>query len=480
MCLIAGGVGSNLRERFVTMILAGKHRGEDSFGVWTDGGVFKSGDFSRVSEIPDGRIGLLQCRLAMTGSKAFTQPFVNELALVHNGEIYNHRELRAWLEGKGVSFESDVDSEVILRLIEFFLDGGMSVSEAVGRAMGMLEGDYAVAFSNGERIYLFRDPIGIRPLYFSPRGFFASERKVLWSIGEEAIPVRPGELVIIDRNTIKRETVFSLARLRRKPLDPKRAVEAVARALTCATRHRVGKRTGILFSGGLDSSTIALIASEYSDVVLYTAGAEGSQDLEWARKVADLLGLPLRERVFDIDDVRDAVPRVAFAIEEPNPMNLAIGVPLYFATELARKDGARVLLSGQGADELFGGYAKYLERPELMERDLEEIGEKNLARDDKIAMLNSVEGRFPFLSLPVVSAALNTPLEAKISGGRRKVVLRKAALKLGLPEEVAWREKKAAQYGSGSQKILERLAKSEGLRLREYAEKLFIETFKRG
>ncbi|HDZ35951.1 MAG TPA: asparagine synthase, partial [Thermococcus sp.] len=125
MCLVAGGLGSNLREKFIVMINAGKHRGEDSFGVWTDEGVMKSSDFSKVHEIPDGNIGLLQCRLAMTGSLGFTQPFVNELALIHNGEIYNHRELRAWLEGKGVSFETDVDSEVVLRLIEFFLDRGL-------------------------------------------------------------------------------------------------------------------------------------------------------------------------------------------------------------------------------------------------------------------------------------------------------------------------------------------------------------------
>ncbi|ASJ09616.1 asparagine synthase [Thermococcus siculi] len=479
MCLIAGGIGSNLREKFTVMINAGKHRGSDSFGVWTDEGVLKSDDFSKVSEIPDGRIGVLQCRLAMTGSKTFTQPFVNEFALVHNGEIYNHRELRAWLEGRGVSFESDVDSEVILRLIEHLLEGGASIEEAVRKAMTMLEGDYAVAISDGEVIHLFRDPVGVRPLYYSPDGFFASERKVLWAAGEEAIPVNPGELVTISAGGIERRRVFSLEELRRKPLTGERAVEALLRTLNCTVKHRVGKRTGVLFSGGLDSSLIALLASRYSDVVLYTAGAEGSPDLEWARKASETLGLPLREYVFDIDDVREVVPRVVFAIEEPNPMNLAIGIPLYFATRKARDDGVKVLLSGQGADELFGGYAKYLEKPELMESDLLELGERNLARDDKIAMLNSVEGRFPFLGLPVVSVGINTPIEAKISGSVRKLVLRKAALKAGLPEEVAMREKKAAQYGSFAQKFLEKLARREGLSLREYAEKAFKEAFKR-
>ncbi|NJE60217.1 asparagine synthase-related protein [Thermococcus sp. 21S7] len=479
MCLIAGGIGEGLRERFARMILAGKHRGENSFGVWTDTGVLKSEDFSRVAEIPDGRVGLLQCRLAMTGSPGYTQPFYNDLVLVHNGEIYNHTHLRGYLEGKGASFETDVDSEVILRLIEHLLGEGLRVGEAVRKVMLMLEGDYAVAFSDGERIYLFRDPVGIRPLYYSPRGFFASEKKVLWAIGEEAIPVEPGELVVISRQGVERKRVFTLTELKGTALTQKGAKRALLSVLEHAVRVRTGKKTGVLFSGGLDSSLIALLASRHSNVVLYAAGAEGSPDLEWARRASELLGLPLREYVFDLDDVREAVSRVVFAIEEPNAMNLAIGIPLYFATRLAGEEGCRLLLSGQGADELFGGYAKYLKNPALMESDLLEMGEKNLARDDKIAMLNSVEGRVPFLDLAVVSVALRTPAGAKIENGVRKAVLRKAAVELGLPKEIAEREKKAAQYGSHAQKLLEKLAKMENLTLSGYAQKAFREVFKR-
>lgn len=479
MCLIAGGIGKNIRERFISMIITGKHRGEDSFGVWTDSGVLKSHDFSEVSVIPDGRIGLLQCRLAMTGSLDHNQPFHNDFSLVHNGEIYNHRHLRAYLEGKGVSFESDVDSEAILRLLKYFLmKKGIGVEEAIRKAMLMLEGDYAVAFSDGERIYLFRDPIGVRPLYYSPNGFFASEKKVLWAIGEEATPVQPGELVVLSREGVYRRRVFNILELKGGPLPLERAKLALMKTLVHAVRVRVGKRTGVLFSGGLDSSLIALIASNYSKVTLYTAGTEGSPDLEWARKVSDELGLPLNEYVFDFDDVREAVPRVAFAIEDPNPMNLAIGIPLYFATKLAREDGCKLLLSGQGADELFGGYAKYLERPELMESDLLDMGEKNLARDDKIAMLNSVEGRVPFLDLAVVSISLRTPLEYKIQNGVRKAILREVATELGLPLQIANRDKKAAQYGSRAQKLLEKLAGMESMTLREYAKKAFNEVFK--
>ena len=473
MCLIAGGIG-DVRERLIKMALAGKHRGPDSFGVWTDEGTLKSNDFSRLSEIPGGRIGLLQCRLAMTGSKTFTQPFVNELALVHNGEIYNHRQIRAFLE-KSVSFESDVDSEVILRLIEFLRGKGLSFLDAVREGMRWLEGDYAVAFSEGERIYLFRDPVGVRPLYFSPNGFFASERKVLWAIGEKAIPVQPGELVVLG-DKVRRARLFSLECLKGKPLPEESILRGLENVLDYAVKLRSAQRTGILFSGGLDSTLIAYFASRHSDVVLYAAGTEDSPDLEWARKVSDHFGWELRERVFDLDDVEEVVEKLIFAIEEPNPMNLAIGVPLYFATELAKRDGVKVLLSGQGADELFGGYAKYLERPELMWSDLLNMAERNLARDDKIAMLNSVEGRFPFLSLPVVGIALRTPRELKIAGGRRKIILRRLALRLGIPEWIANREKKAAQYGSRAQKLLEKLAKREKLSLREFAERLFRET----
>ncbi|ASJ02282.1 asparagine synthase [Thermococcus profundus] len=477
MCLVGGGIGKGLREKFITMILSGKHRGPDSFGVWTNEGFLKSMDFSDLDGIPDGDIGLFQCRLGMTGSKSYTQPFFNDLVLVHNGEIYNHSQLRTFLEGKGVEFESDVDSEVILRLLENMLGEGLSIEGAAARAMRMLEGDYAVGISDGERIHLFRDPIGIRPLYYSPNGFFASEKKVLWAVGEEAIPVSPGELVTISENGIERKKLFDVLELRGKTLSHDHALKALKSSLEYSVRIRCGKKTGVLFSGGLDSSIVALLASKYSDVILYTAGMEGSQDLEWARKASELLGLELREYVFTEDEVEEELPRIAFTIEEPNPMNLAIGIPLYFATRLAGKDGVKVLLSGQGADELFGGYAKYLERPELMEEDIINLSERNLARDDKIAMLNGVEGRYPFLSMPVVWTALNIPLELKISGGVRKAILRKLALKLGLPAEIASREKKAAQYGSGAQKALERIAKRRGTSLRGLAEALFSEAF---
>lgn len=341
--------------------------------------------------------------------------------------------------------------------------------EAVKKAMLMLRGDYAVAFALNGKIYLFRDPIGVRPLYYSPRGRFGSEKKVLWSVGEEAIPVNPGELV-----KLPEEEKMKLL----SPWDIKGSgkgyYDGLKNLLQDAVRIRTAKKVGVLFSGGLDSSLIALLASKYSKVVLYTAGTEDSKDVEWARKVSDELRLELREYIFTREEVEREIKNVMFAIEEPNPMNLAIAIPLYFATKLARKDDVKVLLSGQGADELFGGYAKYLENPSLMRKDIEEIAERNLGRDDKVGMLNGVEVRYPYLDLPFVSLALRVPLEEKIREGVRKAILRRIALDFGLPEEVAFREKKAAQYGSNAQKILSKIAKKS---LREFAQKLFSEVF---
>ncbi|AFK22608.1 asparagine synthase (glutamine-hydrolyzing) [Pyrococcus sp. ST04] len=476
MCLIAGGLSLSSKD-IAKIIETGKHRGPDSFGVWSDGFVLKSSNFGDVDEVKGGEHVLIQCRLAITGSKSYTQPFYNDIVLVHNGEIYNHEFLREYLVERGVSFETDVDSEVILRLLEYYLyEKRLSPWEAVKKIMLMLNGDYAVAFLYNGKLYLFRDPIGIRPIYYSQSGRFASEKKVLWAIGDDAHPVNPGELVEISRSGIVKRRLLRLTSIKSLGSSYK---DGLKNLLENSVNLRKRGKIGVLFSGGLDSSLIALIASRFSKVVLYSAGAEGSRDIEWARKVSEELGLELREFIFTLDDVKTAIPEVMFAIEEPNPMNLAIGIPLYFATKLAREDGMRVLLSGQGADELFGGYAKYLNNPTLMIKDFEELAERNLARDDKVSMLNGVEVRYPYLDQAFAVLALNAPINEKIKDGKRKVILRKIAIEMGLPEFVANREKKAMQYGSNSQKFLEKIAKSEGVKLRELAALKFREVFGR-
>ncbi len=478
MCLIAGGLQKgDVAPKLKTMIEAGRHRGPDSFGAWVDGQVIYSRDFKRVREIPHGNVGLVHCRLAITGSHP--QPLIGEFPLVHNGEVYNHPQLRSWLELKGFRFYTDVDSEVMLHLLEYSL-GKRPIVDAVRFVMKAVDGDYAVAFVSSGRVYLFRDPVGVRPLYYSEGGYFASERKVLWAIGEEAHAVGPGELVVLGSGVnVMKFRVLSLPELAgRVPFTKARAMESVSRSLDYAVRVRSTPKVGVTFSGGLDSSLVAHIASRYSNVVLYVSGLEGSHDVIAAERASEELGLPLRKALFTCEDVKRAVRDVMFAIEEPDAMNLSIGIPAYFATRMAREDGVHVLLSGQGADELFGGYFKYLRGDwSLMLHDIVGIGDRNLARDDKIGMLNGVESRFPFLDLGVVTAALRTPPDLKVRGSEGKVILRNVAARLGLSSRIVSARKKAVQYGSGSNKCLQLMARSKGLKLHELASHLFEEVF---
>jgi asparagine synthase (glutamine-hydrolysing) len=145
---------------------------------------------------------------------------------------------------------------------------------------------------------------------------------------------------------------------------------------------------------------------------------------------------------------------------------VSIALPLYFASKYANSDGLRVILSGQGADELFAGYKRYesltpygLEK--ALRTDLDNIARNNLERDDAVTMANSVELRVPYLDTKVIELALSISPELKIHKGIRKYILRRAASKI-LPDELAWKEKKAAQYSSGIYSAMEKLARKNG------------------
>lgn len=216
------------------------------------------------------------------------------------------------------------------------------------------------------------------------------------------------------------------------------------------------KTVGILFSGGIDSSVVALLASEFADVRLYCAGAGGSEDVRFAAKAAALLNLRLRTAIFSHDDVRKAVGELAGKIGAGNRMQLGIALPFLFSTQLALEDGLEFVLTGNGADELFGGYSRYLKVPlerlnETLKRDVLALGDGDVERD---RAASAVEVRYPYLDPEVVGFSLSIPAGLKINGGKRKAVLREVGRLIGLPPEIASREKKACQYGSGADKLL--------------------------
>jgi asparagine synthase (glutamine-hydrolysing) len=255
------------------------------------------------------------------------------------------------------------------------------------------------------------------------------------------------------------------------------AVEAYGKALNEAMEKRVQdfQRIGIIFSGGIDSVLIAYLASKMvPEVICYTGGVTGSSDILNARQIADKLGLKLKVCELDQEEVEELIPEVMNVIEDSNAGQVEVALPVYCAVKLAHEDGIKVMLTGQGADELFGGYSWYAKVVEKegykmlrrhMIEDLLLLYKETLEREDKITMAHSIELREPFLDPEVIKVALATSLRLNVKGGSDsfgKHVHRKLAEHLGIPHDIAYRIKEAAQHGSGMHGMLDNIARKHG------------------
>ena len=228
------------------------------------------------------------------------------------------------------------------------------------------------------------------------------------------------------------------------------------------------KRIGVPFSGGLDSSIVAELASRSTDVTLYVAGFEDSHDFRVADESASMLDLPLIKIKLVEKDIENAIPVLAKIIKSKNPVILSFELPLFFT---AKNSIEKILLSGHGADELFAGYARYLKSKKLdenLENDVNELKSKGIIRDKNVVSYFDKELRTPFLDENVVKIGLSIPGEYKIKNGIRKYVLREVGKSLGLQDEIVMRKKKAAQYSSGVMKVMKKLAKEKNLGLKDY------------
>ena len=226
-------------------------------------------------------------------------------------------------------------------------------------------------------------------------------------------------------------------------------------------RTRCPRGSTLSFSGGLDSS---ILAYNSPGISLITVGFEGSRDIENAKEVAEYLGMETRIVLLDEDTLLEGMRIIASNFPELSPVEISFELPLLFAARNALSDK---ICTGQGADELFGGYAKYLRNPGLMKDDVEKLITVTIPRERRIAGMFRKELFTPYLSGEILRIASRIPVECKIRDGVRKWILREAARKLGAPEIIVEREKKAAQYGSGIWKEMRRLARKRGMSVEE-------------
>jgi asparagine synthase (glutamine-hydrolysing) len=356
------------------------------------------------------------------------------------------------------------------------------------------EGDFAVITAAHGGLLAVRDPVGVQPLYYGENAelaAFANNKAALWKVGiNDPCSFPPGNFASVNQKGFD----FKPVKTFNYPKPCKITLYEAASKLQMLLEHSVSarlyglKEAAVAFSGGLDSSVVAFLAKKCDvQVQLVHVSLHGQCETEDAKRAAEELDLPLSVHLFDAEDVEITVSKVVKLIEEPDPVNAAIGIPFYWVAQKTAAAEFDVLLAGQSADELFGGYQRYVNEylshgeesvRTTMFNNIVKLPESNLERDAKICGFHGVELRLPFASFAIAEFALSLPVALKIerkADGLRKLVLRKLALNIGLPKAVVDKPKKAVQYATGVNAVLGKLAKKQGLTVGEYVEKVFRE-----
>ncbi|WP_299526200.1 asparagine synthetase B [uncultured Methanobrevibacter sp.] len=460
MCSIVGIQGNFKADDLIAMLKTSKNRGIDASGIALDNKVYKNIDLNDFDDDNFYSLGLGHNLLAVHSSKDRTsqvQPLAkNNLVLVFNGEIYNYSSLKNLLAKLTKNEGITSDSELLINLIDFYYDGDLLHS--VKKVINLLDGDYAFAVSDNINLAIARDPLGVKPLFYTDDAFASSKQ----CLKGEIRTLKPGHILYNWEDVYPQRDIFQ----KRIPTDNRNLEKLVK--LAVSKRVEDLDEVGVIFSGGVDSSLIALLLREISlnknlKITLYAVGGKNSKDVVAAKCVANYLGLPLKVHDVNENIVKDNLKPVVRAIGENNLMKIGVGMTVYLASKMVAEDNIKVAISGQGADELFGGYNRYLKSynentlDDELRHDLANMYHVNLERDDACSMANGVELRLPFLDKKLVEFALNIPIKYKVSGSEdklRKNILRKLAFNLGLNKDIAYRPKKAAQYGTGIDKIL--------------------------
>jgi asparagine synthase (glutamine-hydrolysing) len=376
-------------------------------------------------------------------------------AIVGNGEIYNFPALREELSERH-TFRTRSDTESALHLYEDLAQG----------AAERLDGMFAFAIADGEDLYAARDPVGIKPLYLGRRGggvVFGSELKALVGVADSAEEFPPGSWYHSRVGIRQYRRLPKRSPQERPPADH-------ARRLRDALERAVGKRlmsdvpVGAFLSGGLDSSVIcALLRPHVDELHTFSVGLAGSRDLQAARVVARHLDTTHHEYVLDPDEIVARLPEIVWSLESYDQDLVRSAVPCYFTSRLAARH-VKVILTGEGADELFAGYTYYRNICDAdrlgdeLYRSVCSLHNVNLQRVDRLTMAHGLEGRVPFLDEELIALAQTIPHALKLREGAdgtrvEKWILRKACEDL-LPAEIVWRDKEQFDEGSGAKHVL--------------------------
>lgn len=338
------------------------------------------------------------------------------------------------------------------------LDGGTTLP-AVHGWMGVGEAmECSLAEYSGNALEAVRDFAGTRPLYASRFGRWVATD---WRYfpGEECDLLPPGARINVETGRTKTDSLQG----RPSKGSVVEAAKELASLIDSAVEARLNgvKKAAVSFSGGLDSSILAACAMKHTETIGCTVHASRSRDSQAAPSAAKSLGLELLQVDVSERAARESAAAASLPFK-PDLMDRSLWCVYSLASQMAAGAGAGVIMLGQLADELFGGYSKYqlaLEErgpghaDELMREDIAGCASRGFIRDEA-ACSKWLEPRFPFADPRVIRAGFSMPVSFKVDGTRRKAVLREAASMLGVPKELVNAPKKAAQYSSGIQKLL--------------------------
>ena len=409
-------------------------------------------------------------RLSIVDPESGRQPLFapdKKQVLAVNGEIYNHQDIRKRFEGK-YQFQTGSDCEVILAL---YREKGIDFLDD-------LSGIFAFALYDAERneFLIARDPIGVIPLYIGydsdGKVYVASELKALEGQCERYEPFLPGHYYWSREPGMKRyykRDWFSYDAVK----DNTASTRAIHDALEDAVRRQLMSDVpyGVLLSGGLDSSVISAVAEKYAERRIeedgrergwwprlhsFAVGLKGAPDLAKARMVADHIGTVHHEINYTIQEGLDAIRDVIYFIETYDVTTVRASTPMYLLARVIKSMGIKMVLSGEGADEIFGGYLYFHKAPtaqafhEETVRKLSKLYMYDCLRANKSLSAWGVEGRVPFLDKEFLDVAMRTNPEAKMCPGKtiEKRIVREAFADL-LPDAVAWRQKEQFSDGVG-------------------------------